>query len=106
MASLTGIDNTGEFGRRTSNSGRTSSGSRSSGSKSSRFGMAEFDDNTSPDDDLNGVAIGMEENDGSPTSDGGSSSGWSDEEGDEYLAKALASDAYLRGVVAVVLPQA
>lgn len=25
------------------------------------------------------------------------SSGWSDEEGDEYLAKALASDEYLQG---------
>ena len=26
------------------------------------------------------------------------SSGWSDEEGDEYLAKALASDEYLQGL--------
>lgn len=36
---------------------------------------------------------------GSPEVSGGeSSSEWSDEDGDEYLAKALASDEYLRGL--------
>lgn len=49
---------------------------------------------------LQGLAHQMAESESASASDKAStaSSGWSDEEGDEYLAKALASDEYLQGL--------